>query len=41
MTELVGVNVTITKEQKAWVNENHIKLSSFIRSKLEEEMNDE
>ena len=36
--EIIGASVKIHPNQKEWLKENHINLSSFVRAKLNEAM---
>lgn len=38
MGDKVDVNLTVNEEHKNWARENHVNLSSFLRSKIDEEM---
>jgi len=35
---MVTTTITITEEQKKWIEDNSLNLSKFVRKKLEEEM---
>lgn len=39
MVYMIHKNITIEEKHDKWLNSNHIKLSGFIRKKIEEEIN--
>ena len=38
MSRMVTTTITITEEQKKWIEDNSLNLSKFVRKRLEEEM---